>query len=122
MDEIDFKAPLPDIYDVGVKELAKIEDALARVNATLFAARSKAAVDGEYSDREWYAKTISFQKRLGSRHQQLMRHLKALRTQHNIESQNGFTHQFLVVCKRRLNPELYESLLAEAKEMSEEKP
>jgi len=101
--------------DSVLSEAEAVLSEMARMKAQIFEAKSR-AVDGDYSDPDWFRRVNTALRYKGIRHQQLLRRAAELRDSANASNANSWERRFIEAARRRLKPETYQALVDEAGE------
>lgn len=89
---------------------------LARLKMQIEGASADAAATGDYSDRGWFNRAKYAYRMLAVEHQTCLRELGDRNKSKKRADTNGFGQRFIDTAKRRLDPLLFASLMAEAHE------
>lgn len=106
---------------VSLDDAAAIEAAigtleldLVRIKTQLEDARSR-EVAGEYVDRAWFQATRTALRFKGAVHQRLLRRFGELKRAGRASREESLERKFIEAARRRLEPETFSAILAEAK-------
>jgi hypothetical protein len=100
------------------KSLEEVIDKIAKIKTQLDFAKAEAAVNGVYSDQNWFIRAKHALRMNGIEHQTILRELGNRRREKGQALNTGADRFFIQACKRRLDPVLFKELMAEAWEES----
>lgn len=104
-----------------LNKLITLEEGKALViEEQLATARTKKQTTGEFSDPVWFRKASSALKLCRFRIHLMQRRRKQLKQQHSNGKTDLFAKQFMVIAKRLLKDDVYNSLIEATKEELEE--
>lgn len=102
----------PAAIEAAINEL---ELDLSKIKAQLEDASMKRSTTGEYADPHWFSSARAAQRFKGAAHQRLLRRLAELKRAGRASREWSMERKFIEVARRRLEPETFDSILAEAK-------
>lgn len=86
---------------------------LAKINTQVDRAKSNAAATGNYSDRDWFQRASAARRLHGVEQQLIQAELGKRRKAERRAINNRIEGRFIEVAKRKLDPQLYQELMAE---------
>jgi predicted AAA+ superfamily ATPase len=108
---------LPDEVLLDLK--LKIEHDLDHVKRQLDAAKAGVKTNGQYSNADWFARATAAKRGLGRESQAIQTELglrKKLHKGNSVAERLSFERRFMKVAKRRLQQEVYDSIINETHE------
>lgn len=104
--------------DINALEEARdiLETDIAVIRTQIESARQKCAITGIYEDAEWYNSATTALRFKGLAHQKILRRIGELNRKKREARLNRREIFFVDIAKRRLSPEIFESILCEALE------
>lgn len=88
-------------------------DKIAGLKIQIDTASGKAASNGDYSDTEWYHRAKYALRMTQKEHQQVLREIGEQNRNQRASNGSHYETQFIAVCRRRLDPELFADILRE---------
>lgn len=93
-------------------------DKIAHLKLQISEAKGRAATTGDYSDANWFNRANHALRMFQREHQQCLREIGDRNKKQRREPSITFERHFMRAARARLDPDLYESLLEEAREGS----
>lgn len=111
---------LPDNRADCLEEMQKVSLECIKWEEEIAKARREAAYTGNYQSPKWFSEAESTLKRLRVRRQALQNHLGVINARKKEANSRlaSYDYCFVQVCRRRLDADFFEELLAEAKELA----
>ena len=97
---------------------AEVEEEIASIKAKLENVRAKRHAKGEWADPDWYRRATSRQRFLGVEHQQLNRHIKALRKGAAQAAAAAVERAFVDAARALLHPETFRAVMDQAQRVA----
>lgn len=94
----------------------EVEEEIASIKAKLENVRAKRHTTGEWADPDWYRRATARQRFLGVEHQQLNRHIKALRKAAAQAAATVVDRAFVDKARELLHPETFRAVMDQARE------
>lgn len=92
---------------------------IASLKSQIDTAKAKAATCGDYSDREWFNRINYALRMTGKEHQQVIREIGERNKLVRREQGSRVEKKFIEVARRRLDGELFSSIMEEARDVQE---
>lgn len=96
--------------------LAALAEQMAGIKAQLDEAKGHAAVEGDYSDREWFNSARNALRIKGQLHQQVAQEIGRRNRLEKAQRANAREVHFVRIARRRLDPDLFREIMDEAKD------
>lgn len=107
-----------DMIDAGLsldEQNDLLLEKLARLKMQIEGARAECAATGDYSDRDWYNRANFAYRMMAKEHQQCLREIGDRNKAQRKSNSDSQTNTFIAVARRRLDPDLFNSILAESR-------
>jgi hypothetical protein len=114
-----------DISSLSERELDEllnlVAEDIANIKTQVGFAKSEAASTGKYSGSVWFRKASHALRMKGIEHQRLLQERSRRRRERGaVKSPRDLSNHFVDLCRERLSPELFASILDAAKELHQE--
>lgn len=98
------------------QQLEALLDKIAHLKMQIDGAKAEAAATGNYSDRDWYNRANHALRMAQKEHQQVQLEIGEQNRAKKREGAAAWEKAFIDAARRRLEPELFMELVAEARE------
>jgi hypothetical protein len=112
-----------DLEGISLEELQEMQEEvnrdLASIKLQITKAKSLAAVEGKYADRDWWVRVNQALKIKGRQSQQIQKAIGLANKKRKQEHQLRFERRFMEIAKQELEPEVFQRIMSQVtKEMA----